>query len=157
MWGGYVDGQHEAIYNFGYGLSYTQFEIYDFNIDKKELAPKDTINISCKIKNIGKYSGSEVIQLYFRNNALGVTRPVKELKGFKRVFLNPDEIANINFEVPIRILAFYDEDMKFVIQKTPIDILIGTSSDNILYKETVSINKEEEITEKVFSSKVSIL
>ena len=71
--------------------------------------------------------------------------------------MNPDEIANINFEVPIRILAFYDEDMKFVIQKTPIDILIGTSSDNILYKETVSINKEEEITEKVFSSKVSIL
>ena len=157
MWGGYVDGQHEAIYNFGYGLSYTKFEVYDFNIDKKELAPKDIINISCKIKNIGKRSGSEVIQLYFRNNALGVTRPVKELKGFKRVFLNPDEVANINFEVPIRILAFYDEDMKFVIQKTPVDILVGTSSDNILYKETVSINKEEEITEKVFSSKVSIL
>ena len=54
MWGGYVDGQHEAIYNFGYGLSYTKFEVYDFNIDKKELAPKDIINISCKIKNIGK-------------------------------------------------------------------------------------------------------
>ena len=98
-----------------------------------------------------------MIQLYFRNNALGVTRPVKELKGFKRVFLNPDEVANINFEVPICILAFYDEDMKFVIQKTPVDILVGTSSDNILYKEIVSINKEEEITEKVFSSKVSIL
>nr|WP_300366249.1 glycoside hydrolase family 3 C-terminal domain-containing protein [Brachyspira sp.] len=157
MWGGYVDGQHEAIYNFGYGLSYTNFELYDFKVDKKELAPTDKINISCKIKNIGKVKGSEVVQLYFRNNVLGVTRPVKELKGFKRVTLEPNQSAEINFEVPIHILGFYDEDMKFVMKKANVDILLGVSSDNILFKETILVNKDEEIKEKVFTTKVNLL
>ncbi|ASJ20518.1 glycoside hydrolase family 3 N-terminal domain-containing protein [Brachyspira hampsonii] len=157
MWGGYVDGPHEAIYNFGYGLSYTNFELYDFKVDKKELSPTDKINISCKIKNVGKVKGSEVVQLYFRNNVLGVTRPVKELKGFKRVTLEPNQSVGINFEVPIHILAFYDEDMKFVMKKANVDILLGVSSDNILFKETILVNKDEEIKEKVFTTKVNLL
>lgn len=157
MWGGYVDGPHDAIYHFGYGLSYTNFELYDFEIDKKELAPTDTVKISCKIKNVGDYKGSEVVQLYLRNNVLGVTRPVKELKGFKRVFLEPNKSAVVTFEVPIHILAYYDEDMKFVMKKSNVDILIGTSSDNILFKETIKVNGEKEIKEKVFTTKVSLL
>lgn len=154
MWGGYVDGPHEAIYNFGYGLSYTNFELYDYSIDKKELSATDTFKVSCKVKNIGNCKGSEVVQLYLRNNVLGVTRPVKELKGFKRVFLEPNESAQVTFEIPIHILAYYNEDMKFVMTKSDVDILIGTSSDNILFKETVKVNSDQEITDKVFTTKV---
>ncbi|MGL4985763.1 MAG: glycoside hydrolase family 3 N-terminal domain-containing protein [Treponemataceae bacterium] len=154
MWGGYSDGSHEPLYPFGFGLSYTHFELSDFAVEKEQLSCKDSIKITCSIKNIGKREGDEVIQVYFRNNAQGVTRPVKELKAFKRVSLVANEKKSLSFEVPINMLGFYDEDMQFSLKKAPIDIMIGTSAENILWTKQIQLIDSAIINKKDFTSKV---
>lgn len=157
MWGGYVDGTHDPIYHFGYGLSYTKFELSDFSVDKKEVQAGDTLKIKCKVKNTGSMDGSEVVQLYIRNNALGVTRPVKELKGFNRVHLKKGESKEVVFDMPINIIGFYDEDMNYVIQSVDVDIMIGVSSEDIIFRDTLRITKGGKIKDKVFSTKTYLI
>lgn len=157
LWGGYVDGTHDPLYYFGYGLSYTKFELSNFEIDKTEVYAGETVKISCTVKNVGKREGSEVVQLYIRNNARGVTRPVKELKGFNRVNLKQNESKIVVFELPVNIIGFYDENMCFSIQETDIDIMIGTSSKDIIFKNIVHIANSAKIKDKVFTTKTYIL
>jgi beta-glucosidase len=130
-WKDYVSEKAEPLYPFGYGLSYTEFEYSDLRIEPLEALREEEIKISFKIKNIGKILGDEVAQLYVCDEYASVTRPVKQLVGFKRISLKPDEEKTITFVLPIDLLAFYDKDMKLVIEPGIFKVMIGSSSEDI--------------------------
>jgi beta-glucosidase len=129
---GYTDLQNSPRYAFGYGLSYTQFELSDLKLDKTSIRPNETIKITCILKNTGKYPGEEVVQLYIRDETGSVTRPVKELKGFEKVYLKAGETKTINFVINKEKLSFYDQKMNWTTEPGTFDIMIGNSSDHIV-------------------------
>ncbi|MGL4677185.1 MAG: fibronectin type III-like domain-contianing protein [Brevinema sp.] len=96
------------------------------------------------------------MQLYFRNNAPGVTRPNKELKGFAKVWLAPAEQKEITFRVPINILGFYDENMDFSLKKAEIDVIIGTDARTIHHQKSITISKDQKLEKKSFTTEVLI-
>ncbi|MHA1255118.1 MAG: glycoside hydrolase family 3 C-terminal domain-containing protein, partial [Promethearchaeota archaeon] len=119
----YVEANTTPLFPFGYGLSYTQFEYSNLNINKPKVDSRDHVNISFDIKNIGKVHGEEVVQLYLHDLEAIVTRPVEELFGFKRVALDPGEKAEINFTISMKQLGFYNEKMgKFEITGETVDL-----------------------------------
>jgi beta-glucosidase len=151
-WGDYVDYPTKPLYPFGYGLSYTTFEYSNLEITVEET----NVFISCEVKNIGQFEGEEVVQLYINDEVASVTRPVKELKGFKRINLKPNETKKITFELPIEVLAFYDENMKFVVERGSFKVLIGSSSEDIRLKGNFFIqdNIFVDETNKKFFTKI---
>lgn len=151
-WGDYVDYPTKPLYPFGYGLSYTTFEYSNLAITVEET----NVFISCEVKNIGQFEGEEVVQLYINDEVASVTRPVKELKGFKRINLKPNETKKITFELPIEVLAFYDENMKFVVERGDFKVLIGSSSEDIRLKGNFFIqdNIFVDETNKKFFTKI---
>lgn len=151
-WGDYVDYPTKPLYPFGYGLSYTIFEYSNLEITVEET----NVFISCEVKNIGQFEGEEVVQLYINDEVASVTRPVKELKGFKRINLKPNETKKITFELPIEVLAFYDENMKFVVERGDFKVLIGSSSEDIRLKGNFFIqdNIFVDETNKKFFTKI---
>jgi len=126
------------VFPFGHGLSYTQFEYSDLKLSSQEIAVDSEIQISCTIKNTGDRSGDEVVQLYFQDTTASVTRPVKELKGFKRITLAPGAEIKIAFTVPVDLLAFTGLDFRKVIEPGEIVVSIGSSSQDI--RLTASFN-----------------
>jgi beta-glucosidase len=122
----YVEVNTEPLFPFGYGLSYTSFEYSELRINKPDVNINGEVEISLKVKNIGKYAGDEVIQLYFHDREATITRPVEELIGFKRISLEPGESATITFVVSIKQLGFYNENMEFIVEPGYIDIYIGS-------------------------------
>lgn len=151
-WGDYVDYPTKPLYPFGYGLSYTTFEYSNLEITVEET----NVFISCEVKNIGQFEGEEVVQLYINDEVASVTRPVKELKGFKRINLKPNETKKITFELPIEVLAFCDENMKFVVERGDFKVLIGSSSEDIRLKGNFFIqdNIFVDETNKKFFTKI---
>ena len=107
----YLDAGFAPLYPFGYGLSYTTFNYSDVKIASTELKKEDTLKVSFELENTGKYAGTEVSQLYIQDKVGSVTRPVKELKRFARVTLQPGEKKTVTFELPISELAFWNIDM----------------------------------------------
>lgn len=126
----YLDAGIQPLFPFGYGLSYTTFEYSDLKISPTTLSPNDTLYISLTIKNTGQYKGTEVIQLYLSDLVGSVTRPVKELKRFKRIELIPGEIKNVQFELPVSDLAFWNIDMQKVVEPGKFNIWVGTDSQS---------------------------
>ncbi len=126
----YLDAGFDPLIPFGYGLSYTTFEYSDLKLSSKEYTAKDDINVTFTLKNTGKYEGTEVAQLYVRDNVGSVTRPVKELKRFTRVTLKPGESKNVSFTLPVSELAFWNIDMKKVVEPGDFTLWIGTNSEN---------------------------
>ncbi|MGI4875285.1 MAG: glycoside hydrolase family 3 N-terminal domain-containing protein [Janthinobacterium lividum] len=124
----YVGVANTPLYEFGYGLSYTTFAITDIAADKKEISPGENLRVTSKLRNTGKITGDEVIQLYLHSPANGITRPVKELKSFVRASLAPGESKNINFELTPELLAGYNSHMQKEIAKGVYTVLIGNSS-----------------------------
>jgi beta-glucosidase len=119
-------------YGFGHGLSYTTFELLDFQIDKKKYDPKETIKVSCKVKNIGDVDGKEVVQVYIGKKNSKIKRAKKELKGFKKVFVSSDNSIEVNINIDIKELAYYDEQSaSWKIEKGNYIIYVGNSSRNI--------------------------
>ena len=112
----YLDTGYGPLFPFGYGLSYTSFEYGDPILEASELKKDGVIKASVELKNTGKYKATEIVQLYVRDLVGSVVRPVKELKGFKRVELAPGEAKIINFEVPVSDLAFWNIDMDYVVE-----------------------------------------
>lgn len=112
--------------------------------------------ISCEVKNIGQFEGDEVVQLYLNDEVASVTRPVKELKGFKRINLKPNESKKITFELPVEILAFYNEKMEYIVERGSFKVLIGSSSEDIRLKGNFFIKSNISVDEKnkKFFSKV---
>jgi len=125
---GYIFDDISPLYAFGYGLSYTSFEIRNIRLIKKRIRRNGSTRVSAEVHNTGARAGSEVVQMYIRDRFSSVTRPVKELKGFRRVFLGPGETAAVELEITPDLLAFYDVRMKRVVEPGEFEIMIGNSS-----------------------------
>jgi len=129
FWSHYSDESNSPLYPFGYGLSYTTFEYSNIKIDNKTLSIDNSINISIKLKNTGKYTGKEVVQLYIKDRYASVTRPVRELKDFKMVKLSPGETKTVNFQISEPSLRFYSANEVWESELGFFDVYIGTNSN----------------------------
>ncbi|MDD3721386.1 MAG: beta-glucosidase BglX [Lutibacter sp.] len=128
----YLDVPNSPLYPFGYGLSYTTFTYTDFTINKKEYTFKENINISVTVTNTGAFKGEEVVQLYIRDMVGSITRPLKELKRFEKVMLEPNESKKVTFTLTSDDLAFYTKDMSFKAEAGNFKLFVGTNSDELL-------------------------
>ncbi len=117
------------LFPFGYGLSYTTFNYANLRIKDAVMKKSGTTTVSVDVKNTGSRDGAEVVQLYIRDNYSSVPRPVKELKGFKKIWLKPGETQTVNFTITPEALSFYDASMKWVVEPGDFTIMVGTSSD----------------------------
>ena len=128
----YIDERNTPLYPFGYGLSYTKFEISDLKVSNKQIGKGESITASVRVANVGERAGEEVVQLYIHDKVASVVRPVKELKGFKKIRLEAGESKEVCFEISERALEFYNAQGKLVAEPGEFDIMIGNSSDNLL-------------------------
>jgi beta-glucosidase len=126
----YMDITNDPLYPFGYGLSYTSFDYSDLKLSKTKLKGDETLTATVTITNTGKYAGEETVQLYISDPVASVTRAVKDLKGFKKVFLQPGEKKDIYFAVTPKQLKFYNSDLKYDWEPGEFIIQVGTSSAN---------------------------
>ena len=126
----YLDLDAQPLFPFGYGLSYTTFEYSNLRLANKILNANDTLSISVNIKNTGQYRGAETIQVYISDLVGSVTRPVKELKAFKRIELVPNEKKIVYFRIPLSNLAFWDIEMQKSIEPGKFKIMIGNNSQS---------------------------
>jgi beta-glucosidase len=125
---GYLFGNTEPLWPFGFGLSYTSFGLENLELDRSEMGLADSATLSVEIVNTGERAGDEVVQLYLRDVVSSATRPVKELKGFERVTLGPGERRTVRFEVGPEQLQFFDRAMKRVVEPGEFELMVGTSS-----------------------------
>ncbi len=135
----YVDLSNKPLYPFGYGLSYTTFSLGALKLSQAKTSEGESFTLNVDVTNTGKVSGSEVVQLYTRDVSASVTRPVKELKGFKRVYLNPCEKKTVQFTVFANQFGFYDQDMRYVLEPGKIELMIGASSDDLPLEAEIEI------------------
>jgi beta-glucosidase len=129
--GNYVDLSAKPLYAFGFGLSYTTFEYSNLMVNEPKVHSGGTMEISCDVKNAGTVAGDEVVQLYVHDREATITRPVQELAGFCRIHLKPGEVRTVSFSLTISQLAFYNVDMDFVVEPGNIDVMVGSSSEDI--------------------------
>ncbi|MEM2617590.1 MAG: beta-glucosidase BglX, partial [Thermofilaceae archaeon] len=135
----YIDEDWRPLFPFGHGLSYTRFEYSDLRVEPEKVEPGGTVTISFELANAGEREGDEVAQLYVRDVVASVTRPVMELKGFKRVTLKPGERRRIVFKLPMQLLAFYGRDMKPRIEAGLYEVMVGSSSADIRLKGSFEV------------------
>jgi beta-glucosidase len=139
---GYLFDDVSPLYAFGYGLGYTTFAIENVRLDKKTIRANRSTRVMADVTNTGKREGAEVVQMYVRDIVSSVTRPVKELKGFRKVTLRPGEKKTVSFDITPDLLAFYDVNMKYVVEPGEFFIMVGNSSrDQDLKKVTLTITK----------------
>jgi beta-glucosidase len=113
-------------------LSYTVFEYRDIKISPETISSGDTASVRISVKNTGKVEADEIIQLYIRDEVSSVTRPVKELKGFKKISLKPGEETEVTFSITPDMLEFYNPEMKRVVESGDFILMAGTSSESYL-------------------------
>jgi len=139
---GYLFDEVSPLYAFGFGLSYTTFAIQNVRLEKKMIRTAGSTRVLADASNTGKREGAEVVQMYIRDAVSSVTRPVKELKGFQKVTLRPGEKKTISFEITPDLLAFYDINMRYVVEPGEFFIMVGNSSrDEDLSKVTLTVTK----------------
>jgi beta-glucosidase len=124
----YLDISNDPVYPFGYGMSYTTFEYSDIKLSKTQLKGDEKLTTSFTLTNNGKMAGEEVVQLYIQQPVASISRPVKELKSFKKVLLQPGEKKDINIEIGTSELKFYNSDLKYDWEPGDFIIYIGTNS-----------------------------
>lgn len=127
---GYLFDDVSPLFSFGFGLSYTTFKLENVKLAKKKIKKNESTTVSVEVTNLGKRAGAEVVQMYIRDVVSSVTRPIKELKGFQKVFLQPNETKKVKIEITPESLAFWDIDMKYVVEAGDFEIMVGTSSQN---------------------------
>jgi beta-glucosidase len=125
---GYLFDDVSPLFAFGYGLSYTSFAISNPRLTKKKIKTDGSTQVVVDVTNTGRRAGSEVVQLYIRDLVSSVTRPIKELKGFKKVWLKPGESITVTLDITPAQLSFYDVNMKYVVEPGDFEIMIGNSS-----------------------------
>jgi beta-glucosidase len=118
------------LFAFGHGLSYTTFEYSNLRISSPSMKKNGTATIMVDVKNTGSRRGGEVVQMYVRDDYSSVPRPVKELKGFKKIWLEPGQSQTVSFTITPDLLSFYDKDMKWIIEPGDFTIMVGTASDD---------------------------
>jgi beta-glucosidase len=155
--GDYIDSPVAPLYPFGHGLSYTKFTYSDLELSSRTVAPDETITIACQLTNSGTRPGDEVIQLYIQDAQASVTRPVKELKGFKRVSLAPGETKTVKFNLAVAQLGFYNRQMKFVVEPGIIKLMLGSSSADIRLQDQFEIIGATTEVDFVFNTLVEVI
>lgn len=124
----YMDVCNTPLYPFGYGLSYTDFEYSDVILSASRLKGNQTLKASIQLTNKGNYDGAEVVQLYIRDWVGSVTRPVKELKGFQKIFLKKGETKEVSFNITPEQLKFYNSTLNYDWESGDFEIMIGTDA-----------------------------
>ncbi len=124
----YVDAPVTPLFPFGHGLSYTRFRLSDLQLSARGVRTDESLKVSVAVENVGDRAGDEVVQLYIRDVAASVARPVKELRGFDRVTLRPGEKRTVQFTLTPRALGFYDQRMRFRVEPGEFRVIVGTSS-----------------------------
>lgn len=127
----YLDVDNEPLYPFGFGLSYTDFSYGDIKLNKERFAAGDSLMVSVLLKNTGKVQGAETVQLYIRDKVGSITRPVKELKAFRKVWLKPGEEREVRFTLSEEDLKFYNAELKHVAEPGEFDLFIGGNSRDL--------------------------
>ena len=127
----YFDAPNTPLYPFGYGLSYTNFSLSEVKLSSKTLAPGATLTASVTLKNTGQRDGETVVQLYLRDVAASMSRPVKSLKNFEKVMLKAGEQKEVQFILSEDDLKFYNADLKYVAEPGEFDVQIGLDSENV--------------------------
>ena len=136
----YADMPRDPLFAFGYGLSYTGFAISNLKLDTQELAAGDTLRVTVEVENTGERAGTEIVQLYVNDVYSSVTTPVKELKAFQRVDLQPGEKKNVRLEVPYERLALVNRDLETVVEPGEFEVMVGSSSrDEDLLKDKFEV------------------
>ena len=124
----YLDVPVTPLFPFGYGLSYTDFKLSNLRLSAQKLAPDGRIVAAVEVRNTGKRAGDEVVQVYIRHVAASVTQPVRKLRGFRRITLQPLETRRIEFALTPQDFGFYNRDLRFIVEPGKIDVMVGTSS-----------------------------
>jgi beta-glucosidase len=137
----YIDLSIYPQFEFGYGLSYSTFKYSDLKLSNYKMNPKGSIKVTCTITNISKLAGEEIVQLYIRDKVAQPLRPVQELKDFKKILLQPKESKEVEFILNKDKLSFYDEKANWIVQPGEFDIMVGSSSRNILLRDTIEYNR----------------
>ena len=137
---GYTDSPKDALYPFGFGLSYTTFEYGEPQLSANEMNENETLEVRVSVKNTGKVTGKEVVQLYLRDLVSSTTRPIKELKGFDMIELSPGETRDVTFTIDNEMLQFYNVNRTWESEAGEFEILTGSNSRD-LKKSTFSLNK----------------
>jgi beta-glucosidase len=128
----YLDVPWTPQFPFGFGLSYTQFRITNLQLSAQRIPATRKLIASVDIENVGKRSGDEVVQLYIRDVAASVTRPVKELKGFQRITLQPGEKRQVKFVLTSAELGFWNRQMQFTVEPGEFKVMVGANSEDLL-------------------------
>ncbi|WP_273275403.1 glycoside hydrolase family 3 N-terminal domain-containing protein [Maribacter polysiphoniae] len=136
----YVFSSPDPLFPFGHGLSYTQFEYSNLKVANTTLDKNEFIQVSMDIKNTGKMTGKEVVQVYINDKISSVTTPIQVLKEFKKVNIRPSETISIDFSIPITELGLWDKNMVYKIEPGEFEIMVGSSSEDIRLKKTILIN-----------------
>ena len=126
----------EPLYPFGFGLSFTNFEYSKPKLSSTMINSNEIVSVTVSVSNTGNYDGDEVVQMYIRDQVSSVTRPVKELKGYKRIFLKKGETKEVFFDIDKSTLAFYDINMKYCVEPGDFTIMVGSSSNDRDLKST---------------------
>jgi len=148
----------EPLFAFGHGLSYTTFEFDSLHIDRSTVKAGGSVVVSLDVTNTGDRTGDEVVQLYVRHRDATVPRPVKELKGFKRITLQPGERKTVTFILHTHQLGLCDEAMQFVLQPGTVEVMVGKASNHLPLTGTFEIaGQTTDISDdKVFFSGVNV-
>lgn len=124
----YIDESNDPLYPFGHGLSYTTFTLSGLKVEPAQIPVGGTATVTCTLANTGARAGDEVVQLYIRDKAASVTRPVRELRGFERITLKPGETRTVSFKLGNKELGMYDRGLKWVVEPGQFDVWVGQSS-----------------------------
>ncbi|QPC84576.1 glycoside hydrolase family 3 C-terminal domain-containing protein [Phototrophicus methaneseepsis] len=153
----YVETSSKPLYPFGYGLSYTTFAYDNLRIQAEDATAQGSVRVQVDVTNTGDRTGDEIVQLYTHTTRASVTRPIKELKGFKRVTLQPGETRTVTFEIAVKQFAYYGMDMRYVVTPGEVEVMVGASAIDLPLKDSFTIAGDEtEITEKAFFTTVSV-
>jgi beta-glucosidase len=127
----YLDISNDPLYPFGYGLSYTTFEYSDVKLNKTELKGNEVLTATVTVTNSGKYTGEDVVQLYIQDPVASISRPVKELKNFRKIMLQPGESKDVSINVTTNDLKFYNSDLKYDWEPGDFIVYIGPNSKDV--------------------------
>lgn len=147
--GDYVDGPTSPLYPFGFGLSYSRFELSDPIIETPTVRVGEAARVAVSVTNVGDFRGEEVIQVYIRDIEASVTRPVLELRNFARVAVEAGATRTVQFEIPIGQLGFYDRVLQYVVEPGDVGVYVGTSSTDLISAGRVMVKANGSI-EKAF-------
>jgi len=137
----YIGTGNDPMFPFGFGLSYTTFKYGNLKLSSSKINKDEDVTVSLEVKNTGAVDGAEIVQLYIHDKYASIVRPVKELKGFDKVFLKPGETKTVTFTIKPKDLSFWNIDMKFVVEPGDFEIMIGSSSEDIKLRTVLTVNK----------------